>query len=145
MDRVWYHNSQRGETIARVNDHGTLWGRAERVSREVAEIDPTREACGYIDRGRLVVCHNVAPGAGKFALTTDDAWALWMCLDADELGGVWHSHPLGHREPSEADWVGHPRGVPLYIVVLLNSYETEVLRYDDADRPLLPESVGPTA
>jgi hypothetical protein len=60
---------------------------------------------------------------------------VYELLGLGQLISIWHSHPLGHREPSLMDWDNHPHGVPMVIISLENDTEAMVLRYDDSERP----------
>lgn len=73
--------------------------------------------------------------AGKFILPAEDARFVAQAIEDGDLLGLWHTHPLGHRYPSPADWSGHPRGIPMYIVSVESDTEFMVLRFDDSNRP----------
>ena len=72
--------------------------------------------------------------SGRFHFSDVEVQWIYELLDAGLLLGIWHSHPAGHREPSEADWSGHPRGVPMYIICLEGN-KTTIHCYTDEDRP----------
>ncbi len=66
---------------------------------------------------------------GKFLLSSIEAVYVYQHIEAGTLLGVWHTHPHGQRNPSEADWAGHPAGVPMYIVSVESSDTFMVMKY----------------
>ena len=118
----------------------------------VHEDGPDTEVCGYVERVHdnhpqvrinTIQVANVAEETGEFAFDDATIAKVYELWDADDLLGIWHSHPRGMREPSILDWEGHPRGVPMFIVVLdldsdgpaADDCRAEVWRYEDSDRP----------
>jgi len=115
--------------------------------RAVALFGPDVEACGYIIRLKdwsrqfVVVCRNIRKEPGMFALADEDCMSVYDAMERGTLGGVWHSHPKGHHEPSFLDWEAHPRGTPMFIVVLEES-RSIVVKYEDAVRPTIEPYMG---
>lgn len=139
MSEVVYH--ERGKDVrGAAEGYGTAWHTAVVAARNACLSDPEREACGYMEDRQIIQCVNVSKKGGRFRFSDDEAWHVFELLDNERLEGMWHSHPLGHKEPSDRDWIGHPHGVPLYIVALLGMTEAEVIRFDDGDRPVRPGS-----
>lgn len=93
------------------------------------------EACGFIEDREVIWVRNVAREPGQFAFSERDCERVYDALERGTLNGVWHSHPGGHAEPSDHDWLSQPRGIPMFIVALMNDEPALVVRYDDADRP----------
>ena len=84
-----------------------------------AASDPEREVCGLIinvgKKGQIVRGVNVHPDPRRyFELGTD----VWLTIpDSVEVIGIYHSHPFGSTEPSQADLVMcEASGVPWHIV-----------------------------
>jgi proteasome lid subunit RPN8/RPN11 len=113
------------------------WRDAIVASRNACLHDPEREACGYIEQNTIITCVNVSREPGRFAFSSEEAWLAYEALEAGRLQGIWHSHPLGHKEPSAEDWINHPLSVPMYIVVLMGYTEACVMRFTDEDRPVM--------
>ena len=96
---------------------------------------PEMEACGIVEDGKIIVKINVSRDPGTFAFSHKDCIAVYEAMESGSLEGIWHSHPRGHKAPSERDWLNHPRNVPLYIVVLENATDATVLRFDRTAHP----------
>lgn len=115
------------------------WHIAYRAALAAKREHPEREACGYVTSDShatsMVIVPNVNAEPGRFAFSNDVVWDVYNHIEAQSLGGLWHSHPMGHTQPSDEDWAGQPRDVPLYLVVLLDDNVCEVWHYDDSDRP----------
>lgn len=116
------------------------WSQAIDAAREAERMQGTDwEACGIIFRDsfgvKIKVLENIAKGPGEFDISAEDCFDVYEWLAEGGLVGIWHSHPNGHRQPSQRDWDNHPQGVAMYIVVLESDEEAMVLRYDDDSRP----------
>lgn len=110
------------------------WAPAKQAARDAVERDGLKaEACGIVVSGRVLLHTNVARETGRFAFSDEDSVATYDALEAGTLDGIWHSHPLGHMDPSPHDWDGHPHGIAMYIVMLVGKSEY-VTRWDDHDR-----------
>lgn len=111
------------------------WAAAIKEAQDVVHAQgPSAEACGFIEDSVVVVVPNIARGTGEFAFSERDCERVYDALERGALNGVWHSHPGGHPQPSEHDWMSQPRGVDMYIIVLMNAEPPQVVRYDDMDR-----------
>ena len=94
------------------------------------------EACGYIVQGGgheyVRHCANLfAEEPGRFGIGVEDTKEIYGLLEDGCLAGVWHSHPDGSHRPSDDDLAGHPKGVPMYILVLDNlDSKATLLRFD---------------
>ena len=117
------------------------WERAVAASRDAVRLRGAEaEAAGIVWRTadgttRITVFRNIAERPGTFEFSSQDCFTVYELLATGSLLSIWHSHPLGHREPSRLDWDNHPHGVPMVIVSLENDKEAMVLRYDDSERP----------
>jgi proteasome lid subunit RPN8/RPN11 len=78
---------------------------------------------------------NESEARGHFTLSDDDAMTIYQYIEDGLLLGVWHTHPNGKVVPSQEDWTGHPRGVPMYIIAVNPGYRLTVTRHDEDDRP----------
>jgi len=95
--------------------------------REIAAKEYPKEACGYVIAGKkraeVVQCENISEEPTKFfriarAETTRIA-------DQGELLAVWHTHPEGNSEPSDADLASvEVMGIP-WIIQGLRRAENE--------------------
>lgn len=110
--------------------------------------DPTEEVCGYLERVpsdapwitmRAVRVENTAGDEGEFMFSMDDSIKVFNLIETGDCLGIWHTHPNGNPNPSESDWLGHPRNVnvPMFIVALSLEmvYQASVVRYEETDRP----------
>lgn len=111
------------------------WSEAIDAAREAMRFGQDIEVCGYIAAGRVVLCENKSAEHGQFAFSDDDCVRVYDALENGSLEGVWHSHPHGHSEPSNLDWQGHPQGVPMYIMCMVDNWYPEVRRFGPEDRP----------
>jgi proteasome lid subunit RPN8/RPN11 len=77
------------------------------------------EVCGVITAGdRIVEMNNEATGPGKFAFPAMAVVALYEAAGTSEQAkAIWHSHPNGNDELSEADKAAHPAFVPFAVIV----------------------------
>lgn len=135
---VAVHTDSGLELFSPEDDPG--WQRAIEESRLVVRLQGDEaEACGYIlqtvDGPRLHAVPNISTEPGTFDMSAEECFVVYEWLAEGKLLGIWHSHPNGSRRPSKADWLNHPHGVPMYLVVLENNEEAMVLRYDDDSRP----------
>lgn len=74
-----------------------------------------REACGLVYKTRAYEIRNAAMnGTTFFIMDMEEQARLWQ--EFGNPDGVWHSHPNGDPNPSEADLHYHPPGARLYIV-----------------------------
>jgi proteasome lid subunit RPN8/RPN11 len=74
-----------------------------------------REICGWLSLDNEVhQVANVAKKGGRFAFPDEDTIFLYQNRVARAL---WHSHPNGNGNPSEADLAAHPPFIPLMLIV----------------------------
>jgi proteasome lid subunit RPN8/RPN11 len=72
------------------------------------------EACGVIlHDGRVLHITNVATRPGIFIM--DEAELIAVYEEHGEIDGVWHTHPSGDENPSQADLDAHPPGKMMFI------------------------------
>ena len=75
-----------------------------------------REICGFLlDDWTVLEGYNVANSDSEFEI--DERTTLYAFVEqGDKLMGVYHSHPRGSLEPSQADINNAPEGLRYFIV-----------------------------
>ena len=92
----------------------------------MARISPDREICGFIlDDWSIYPIENVAENDRDFKMSDSDVIDFFT-MHYESVMGLYHSHPSGREDPSEADIEYAPARLSYFIVTYNNVIEWEM-------------------